>query len=622
MRRTFILFMLLFNLISMQQAMQAATPSVEHVHPLCWWAGMVNPELQILLHGQNLGVLDVELKDAQGIELKKVLKFDNRNYIIIYVDTKNAPAQQFSIVLKDGKKAVKAIPYELKQRENRMLGTFDASDVVYLLMPDRFATGTTAKQKKQMYKGKRENTWDRTVDMARHGGDLQGMMKHLDYLEELGITAIWPTPLLENDMAEQSYHGYAITNYYETDSRFGTNEEYRDFVKEAHSRGIKVIQDIVFNHCGAENFLFADRPANDWFNYNSQYTQTGYRTASVGDVNASAIDRELTVDGWFTKQMPDVNGRNKCFADYLIQASIWWIEYAGLDGVRQDTYPYNDFDFMKRWCHEVDAQYPGFNIVGETWVNNNVGVSYWQKDSRLAAPLNSELKTVMDFPLMYILDSFADEETDEWGSGLAKVQEYIGQDRVYADVNHLLTFLANHDTDRFQPTAEKAKNVDRYKQALTLLLTLRGIPQLYVGDEIGMYANKSVNDGALRQDFPGGFPGDRRNAFADSSRTKLQKQYFNFTKKLLNWRKGNATVAFGKLTHYTIRNGCYVYARQKDGKTVTVVMNGTDKKQTLDLGVYKKVMPANKAYDLITETDVELTDSLTLPKRGICILNF
>ena len=615
--------MMILPYLTGQPSMKAAPVSVEHVHPLNWWSGMVNPELQILLHGTGIGGLEVELKEAQGVSLRDVVRCDNPNYLIIYVNTEGAPAQQFSILLKKGKKVVRRIPYQLKQREQVARQTFDAHDVVYLLMPDRFATGTTDQQKAVMYRGKKEATWDRTVDMARHGGDLAGMRRHLDYLQELGITAIWPTPTLENDMAEQSYHGYAITNYYATDSRFGTNEEYRDFVREAHQRGIKVIKDIVFNHCGMSNFLFADRPSDDWFNYNSQFTQTGYKTSATIDPHASKLDRELTIDGWFTSQMPDVNGRNKLFADYLIQASIWWIEYAGIDGIRQDTYPYNDFDFMQRWCREVDAQYPGFNIVGETWINNNVGVSYWQKDSKVAAPKNSGLKTVMDFPLMSILNACVDEETDEWGSGLAKVYEYITQDVVYADPNHLLTFLANHDTDRFQPTAEKAKNVTRYKQALTLLLTLRGIPQLYVGDEIGMWANKAtMNDGALRQDFPGGFAGDEQDAFTIAGRSVLQNEYFNFTKKLLNWRKGNEVVADGRLVHFAIRNGCYVYARQREGKTVTVVMNGTSKRQKLPLAPYREVMPEKRAYDIITEKNKVLADTLTVPGRGIYILNF
>lgn len=611
--------MVLFNLFGWL-GLRAADMTVQHVHPLNWWAGMQNPELQIMLHGKGIGACDVELSGAQEVTVKQIVKTANPNYIIIYIGTENAPAQKFSIILKNGKKKMATVPYELKQRESRTMKTFDASDVVYLLMPDRFATGTTDKQKELMYKGKKESIWDRKTDMARHGGDIAGMTQHLDYLQELGVTAIWPTPTLENDMEEQSYHGYAITNYYKTDSRLGTNEEYREFVNQAHSKGMKVIKDIVFNHCGASNFLFEDRPADDWFNYNSVYTQTGYKTAAASDPHASKHDRELTVDGWFTQHMPDVNGKNKLFADYLIQASIWWIEYAGIDGFRQDTYPYNDFGFMRRWCQEIEAQYPGFNIVGETWINNNVGVSYWQKDSKLAAPQNSELKTVMDFPLMYLLDSVIDEETDEWDNGFAKLYAYLCQDIVYADVNHLLTFLANHDTDRFQPTADKAKDITRYQQALTLLLTLRGIPQLYVGDEIGMYANKSVNDGALRQDFPGGWPEDENNAFTEEGRTSLQNEYFNFTKKLLNWRKGNETVAYGKLVHYAIRKGCYVYARQKDGKTVTVIINGTNKEQHLPLAEFREVLPKGEAYEVISERNVTVGDNMLMSERGIKII--
>lgn len=606
----------LFSLLGL-----GAKTTVEHVHPLNWWAGMQNTELQIMLHGTELGDLDVVLNKAQNVEVKDVVRFANKNYLIIYIDTKNAPAQKFNIQLMKGKKLVKSVPYELKTLSNRKVNSFDASDVVYLLMPDRFASSTTDKEKSKMYASMKENTWSQ-ADMARHGGDLKGMTQHLDYLQELGVTAIWPTPTLVNDMPKETYHGYAITNYYLTDPRYGTNEEYKNFVDEAHKKGIKIIKDIVFNHCGSENFIFADRPADDWFNFDSKFTQTTYKTGAPADPHASVLDKKLTIDGWFVEPMPDLNGKNKLVADYLIQASMWWIEYAGIDGFRQDTYPYNDFDFMKRWCLDIEKQYPGFNIVGETWINNNVGVSYWQKGSRLAAPLNSELKTVMDFPLMYLLTSIVDEETDEWDYGFAKMYAYLSQDIVYADQDHLLTFLANHDTNRFQPTEEKAKDVTRYKQALTMLLTLRGIPQLYYGDEIGMYANKSVNDGALRQNFPGGWAGDKNNAFTKEGRTALQNEYFDFTKKLLNWRKGNETVAFGKLTHYCIRNGCYVYARQKDGKTVTVIMNGTSKDQTLDLAPYVEVLPKSIATDVISGKQIRLNGTLNVEKRGIFVLEF
>ena len=593
-----------------------------HVHPLNWWAGMKNPLLQVMLHGKGIGACEIELCHATNLHVTEVARFANSNYIIIYIDTTAAPAQTFDIVLKAGDEVVLAIPYELKERKNGPVNSFDATDVVYLLMPDRFATGTTERQKQKRYKGMKENWWNRNTDMARHGGDIAGMMQHLDYLEELGVTAIWPTPVLENDMKRETYHGYAITNYYRVDPRLGTNEEYRAFVEAAHAKGMKVIKDIVFNHCGVSSFLFEDRPDDDWFNYNSQFTPSEYKTGSVADSHAACIDREQTVDGWFTNMMPDVNGKNRYFADYLIQVTKWWVEYAGIDGIRQDTYPYNDFDFMRRWCMEMEEQYPGFNIVGETWVNNNVGVSYWQKDSKLAAPRNSELKTVMDFPLMSVLNACVDEETDEWFCGLARVYNYISQDIVYADVNHLLTFLANHDTDRFQPTKEKAKDLVRYKQALTLLLTLRGIPQLYVGDEIGMYANKSVNDGALRQDFPGGWREDKKNAFTEKGRTPLQNKYFDFTKKLLNWRKGNRTVALGKLIHYAIRNGCYVYARQSEGKTVTVVMNGTSKAQTLNMNIYKDVLPERQAFDVISGKRITIKDEMKVPRRGMLVLEF
>jgi glycosidase len=600
----------------------AAKVTIEHVHPTNWWAGMENTELQILLHGTNIGDYDVELKNANGISLINVNKFDNKNYIIIYVNTQNAQPQAFHINLKNGKKIVKSIPYELKERSNSRLGSFDASDVVYLLMPDRFASGTTGQQKKQMYKGLKENTWDRNVDMARHGGDLAGMTQHLNYLQELGITAIWPTPTLVNDMDQQSYHGYAITNYYLTDPRLGTNEEYKSFVHNSHNKGIKVIKDIVFNHCGSGNFLFVDRPSDDWFNYNSKFTQTTYKTGATNDIHASYIDKKLAVDGWFVETMPDFNQQNKFVADYLIQASLWWVEYAGIDGFRQDTYPYNDFDFMKRWCLTLEKQYPGFNIVGETWINNNVGVSYWQKDSRLAAPINSELKTVMDFPLMNLLTKIVDEETDDWNNGLAKLYEYLSQDIVYANPNNLLTFLANHDTDRFQPTKEKAANIARYKQALTLLLTLRGIPQLYYGDEIGMYANKSVNDGALRQDFPGGWQEDKRNAFTQEGRTKLQNQYFDFTKRLLNWRKGNKAIAYGNMTHYAIQDGIYVYSREYNGQRVTIIINGTNKAATFNAENYAEVLPSFSAFNIINGKKKTLSKTTNIAAHEILVLDY
>ena len=590
---------------------------IDFVHPLCWYSGMENPVFQLLIHGDNISELTPALENADGLAIEEVVKVENPNYLILYINTKGAAPRQFQVKLSNGKRKA-TFDYELRQKERYDRKSFDASDVVYLLMPDRFANGT---RENDVVKGMRETVCDSNIPMARHGGDLKGMTDRLDYLAELGITAIWPTPVLENDMEVESYHGYAITNYYNVDPRFGTNEDYRNFVSQAHQRGIKVIKDLVFNHCGSFNPLFTDMPQKDWFNFDGQYVQSSYRTAAVADVNASQFDRTRTVDGWFVKTMPDWNQKNRLVRDYLIQTSIWWIEYAQIDGIRQDTYPYCDFDAMVEWCERIEKEFPGFNIVGEAWINNNVGVSVWQKDSKLASR-NSKLKSVMDFPLMSLLNYVCDENTDAWDHGFARLYEYLGQDGVFADTNHLLTFLDNHDTDRFQKNEVMANDTTRYKQALSLLLTLRGIPQLYYGNEVGMAANKSKGDGALRQNFPGGWPGDANDAFSPQSRTDLQNWYYNTTRNLLQWRKTNEAVHYGKLTHFHVRDGVYVYARTYKGKTVTVLINGTKDSATIQLEPYQEVLPAKSALNIINHQTVNLNQTLVLRPKEVIILDF
>ena len=598
-------------------AAHASQPKLKHVHPAFWWSGMEETQLQILLHGDQIGGSEVALSSTT-IDLLKVERPTNPNYLLLYVDLSRAIPQKFNILLTKSGKTLK-VPYEIKAREQQSRETFDASDVVYLFMPDRFANGNS---KNDNVKGMREPRQNAQLPDARHGGDIAGIVAHLDYLRDLGVTALWHTPMLENNMKSHSYHGYGITDYYQIDPRYGSNEEYKEMVAAAHKKGLKVIMDMVFNHCGSLNFLFADRPADDWFNFNSQYVQTSYKIGAVSDVHASKADKQLAQDGWFVEVMPDFNQKNPAVMTYLIQNSIWWLEYAGLDGIRQDTYPYADFDAMAQWCTAVDRQYPGFNIVGETWINHNVGISYWQKDSKLAAPKNSQLPTVMDFPLMSLLNSVLDEETNEWDRGLARIYEYLSQDMVYADPMHLLTFLDNHDTQRFAPNKDLALQRYRYRQALTLLLTLRGIPQLYYGDEIGMYADKSKGDGALRQNFPGGFKGDKVNGFTGEGLAAWQKEQFDFARRLLNWRKGNNAIAKGTMKHFAIRNGCYVYAREYQGQLVTVIMNGTNTPQCLDLQHYQEVLPASTAYEVIQGKKVELGKKLQLGIRECLILDF
>ena len=613
------LILLIVFLFSWGGGQAARAMEIKKVAPSFWWAGMKNPELQILLYGENLALSDVSVS-GEGIFLKETVRQDNPNYLLLYLDLSEAKAQTFQILLKNGKKKLQ-IPYELKSRVRRGedVKGFTSEDVLYLIMPDRFANGCP---ENDVIDGMREKTVNRADGFARHGGDIQGISSHLDYIADLGVTAIWLNPTQENDMESGSYHGYAITDYYQIDRRFGSNEDFCALVEKAHEKNLEVVMDMIFNHCGSENYLFKDKPSKEWFNYRSNYVQTSFKTASVMDIHASAYEKKIATDGWFASVMPDFNQRNRHVARYLIQSSIWWIEYAGINGIRQDTHPYADFDFMSQWCKEVLDEYPYFNIVGETWLNSNMLVSYWQKDSKLAAPLNSNLPTVMDFPLQALMNQAFDEETGEWGGGLYKLYDYQTQDLVYANPMNLLTFLDNHDTSRFAQTDEMAKNLKRYKQAMVFLLTTRGIPQIYYGTEILMTGDKGKGDGDLRKDFPGGWQGDTRNCFAKNGRTALENEAFEFTRQLLNWRKGNQVIGKGSLKHYSIQNGVYVYQREFNGKSVVIIMNGTDDSKELDLAPYQEILPRENALDVLTGKNVNLSGKLCLDGRENLILNF
>jgi len=608
----------ILGMATLATALNMNAAGLDHVHPLNWWSGMQESRLQIMLHGENIGSCEVSLAESQGIELIETQRVENPNYLFVYVDLKEAQPQTFQIELTqpgDKQPSIRQ-PYQILQRDGHQPDPFGPQDVLYLLMPDRFINANAALDNVPGLIEPAVQRYDKKTnphDSGRHGGDLKGIASALNYLQQLGITALWPTPVQIND-GPCSYHGYAITDYYQIDPRLGSNEEYKALVDNCHRHGIKMVMDLVFNHCGVNNFLFRDLPQKDWFNNDSQFVQSVYRTGSVSDIHASHHDRSLTTDGWFVESMPDFNQRNPLVKDYLIQSSVWWVEYAGIDGIRQDTYPYADREMMAEWNLRLDREYPGFNVVGETWINHAVGVAYWQKDSKLS-DFNSQLKSVMDFPLMSLLNKVVDEESNDWSDGLAKVYEYISGDIVYADPNYLLTFLGNHDTDRFASNAEKAADIDRYKQALALLLTLRGIPQLYYGDEIGEYGNRSKGDGMFRQDFP-------LEALQKKGRSKLQRQYHDYTSRLLNWRKGCEAVQTGALTHFSIYQGCYVYSRYTDQQRVTVIINGTSKKVNLELGRYAEVLPANRAIDIVSGKGTDLGEKLTLKPRQVFILEF
>lgn len=596
-----------------------AASVIKKVAPSFWWASMNNPELQVLLYGEQISSADVSIS-SDDIVLQEVVKQDNPNYLLLYLNTSEAAPQTFDICLKQGKKQT-VIPYELKQRraDAAQIEGFNSSDVLYLIMPDRFANGDASND---VIPGMLEDRVDRNDSFARHGGDFKGIEQHLDYIADLGVTSVWLNPIQENDMQGGSYHGYAITDYYQADRRFGSNEEFRTLVEQAHSKGLKIVMDMIFNHCGSENYLFKDMPSKDWFNFKGNYVQTTFKTATQSDPYASDYEKKIAVDGWFTQSMPDFNQRNRHVATYLIQSSIWWIEYAGINGIRQDTHPYADFDMMARWCKAVNDEYPRFNIVGETWLGNNVLISYWQKNSPLAHPRNSYLPTVMDFPLMDHMNKAFDEETTDGYGGLSRLHEYLSQDIVFADPMHLLTFLDNHDTSRFYRSEADTKNLDRYKQALAFLLTTRGIPQIYYGTEILMAADKANGDGLLRCDFPGGWQNDTHNYFDAANRTALQNEAFSYLKKLLQWRKGNEVIAKGKLKHFSPRQGVYAYERKHGDQSVVVFLNGTDREQTIDLSAYQEILPRTSARNVLEEKEVEIGKELTLPHRGVCVLSF
>lgn len=599
-------------------SIKLAAFEVKTVDPAFWWSGMKNPELQIMIYGKDISSSEVAIT-SKNARIKEVVELANKNYLILYLDLSKAQPEKFDIVLTQGKKK-KTIPYELKKREanSREREGFNSGDVLYLIMPDRFANGDTGND---VIPGMLENKVDREEQYARHGGDFKGITNNLDYISDLGVTAIWLNPVMENDMAEGSYHGYAATDYYKVDRRFGSNEELVELSKEAEKRGIKLVLDMIFNHCGSNHFFFTDMPSPDWFNYSDGYVQTSYKTTTQHDPYVSDFDKKLGLDGWFVETMPDLNQRNRHVARYLIQSSIWWIEYAGLNGIRQDTHPYADFDMTSDWCAEVTAEYPDFNIVGETWLGNPVGVSFWQKDSKLAAPRNSNLKTVMDFPMLGAM-SQAFDQTTNWEDGLTRLYETLVQDIVYPDPMNLLIFLDNHDTSRFFQNEEQTNNFNRYKQALAFLLTTRGIPQIYYGTEILMAADKKEGDGYLRRDFPGGWQGDKQNAFTKEGRTEKQNKAFDYTKKLLQWRKGNGVIAKGSLKQFEPRAGVYAYERKLGNKSVVVFMNGTDEAKKVEAAKYKEILHQAKAKDVISGEVYDLSDSFDIAPHDVYIFEF
>ena len=597
-----------------------AAMNVNKIDPPFWYTGMQNPELQLMVYGEGIGNAAVSV-NYPGVSLSSTVKLESNNYLLVYLKLdKDVKPGKFNLTFTEGKKKL-VKEYELKARNKKGCEHkgFDASDALYLLMPDRFANGNPDNDQ---IAGMAEYKIDRKDPNARHGGDLAGIEQHLDYFSDLGVTALWFTPVLENNMTGGSYHGYATTDYYKVDPRFGTNEEYKQLIEKAHARGIKIVMDMIFNHCGVEHVWIKDMPSKDWFNnpdHENNFVQTSFKLTPHVDPYTSQYDADQMNDGWFVPSMPDLNQKNPHVYRYLVQNSFWWIEFANIDGIRMDTYPYADRDGMALWMQTLDREYPNFNTVGETWVTEPAYTAAWQKDSKLSEK-NSYLKTVMDFAFYDRINLAKHEETDGWWNGMNRIYNVLCYDYLYANPKSVMAFIENHDTDRFLGTG---KDTLALKQAMALLLTINRIPQLYYGTEVLMNGTKSVTDGNVRKDFPGGWAGDATNAFTAEGRTKAQNDMFRWTSRLLHWRQGNEVITKGSQTQFCPYRGIYVVARQYKGKTVMTVINGRNEAAELDIKRYAEIIGnAEKATDVTTGKTVIINHNVKLRPRQTMVLEF
>ena len=602
--------------------------SIERIEPPFWWAGMEHSQVEVMFYGKNIANYSGEIESKLAII--NIRKTENPNYLFLTLDTKDKPASEYKILI-NVYDTYYVMNYELKERQpdSKQRKGFDSSDAIYLVMPDRFANGDPSNDSTDDTTEKA----NRELKGGRHGGDIQGIIDHLDYVEDLGTTAIWSTPLLEDNDQAYSYHTYAQSDLYKIDSRYGTNEDYKRLGDELHKRDMKLIMDYVTNHWGATHWMMQDLPTQTWihqFDDNAGkdfpvagYANSSYRQTTQMDPNVSKRDAIYAEKGWFVNTMPDLNQSDPLVLNYLIQNTIWWIEYAGLDGLRVDTYSYNEKEGIAAWTKAVMDEYPNFNIVGETWLHDQAQIAYWQKDSKIAAiqDYNTYLPSVMDFTLHDAITTAFNENEQGWDKGMVKVYENFVNDFLYPDIDNVMVFAGNHDANRINGDGLYNGDLAKYKLAMTLVLTTRGIPQLYYGDEIGMAGNRDTNgDGDIRRDFPGGWNGDTLNAFEKP--TKDQKAYQDFTKKLLNYRKNKEVIHNGKLLQYVPENNCYVYFRVNGVDSVMVIINNNPKEVILDLNRFKEgIYTGQKGIDILTGKKLSLRDKLKISGKTSMVID-
>ncbi len=608
------LFLFIIILLAAIQ-IQAKNPNIiQKIEPTYWWTEMKQPELQLMLYGTGISSAEI-LINYPGISISRKQLTDNPNYVFLYLNiTEKAHPGKFNIIIiKDKKK--QTIVYELKKRHEGSSArkSFTEADAIYLLMPDRFSNGNTVNDSVSGY----HQGVHREIAGARHGGDIDGIISKIPYLADLGITALWTTPLFEDNDTQYSYHQYACTDYYKIDPRLGKNEDYLRLSETCHQNGLKLIIDVVPNHCGWKHWWINDLPAKDWLNTWPTYTSSNYRMTAWTDPHASESDLYKLTHGWFAPNMPDLNLQNPLLFDYLRQVYTFWIETANIDGLRVDTYPYNDIKTAAKFIQEIRNEYPNMNVVGECWVKTPAEIAYYQSGNNNKDGFDSRLTSVMDFCLKDVFSS-AFNENESWDGGMARFYSLYAQDFVYPNPNMIMNFLDNHDIDRYS-TAVK-RDLLKYKMGLAMLITSRGYPQIYYGTEIMLDGIPGDYQGH-RFDFPGGWATDKRNGFTTDGRTNAENEVFNYLKILLNYRKNNPVLQNGKMKQFIPENGIYVNFRYNNEKTIMIIANNNQEIKELNLNRFKEMLVGkSEGVEITSSKKYSLQNPVSVPAKTVLIL--
>jgi len=593
-----------------------AQNELKRIDPPNWWVGMNNQNLQLMIYGENISAYNVQT-DYPHVRIVSIEKVENPNYLFLnlLIEPNAKSGQMLLKFLKNGD-VLFSQKYELKDRRNEAVekSSFSSEDAVYLIMSDRFANGdyTNDTNAKMLDQSGRE------APFGRHGGDIRGIIDHLDYIKNMGFTAIWLTPVRENNMQESSYHGYAITDFYKIDPRHGSNELYKELSEKCKEKGLKLIFDVVTNHCGTNYFWRDDLPSKDWYNGGTDYKGCSFQPGIWSDPHASKIDIYENEAGWFARPMPDLNQHNNFLSTYLIQNTIWWVEYADIDGLRSDTHSYNNREFVAKWAKAINAEYPSMNIVGEVWLKKPSTLSYWQKDAVNKTGFNSNLPMVMDFPLHFAMQKAFHESIGE-EKGMARLHAIVAQDFLYANPDNLMLVIDSHDVSRIYNLMNK--NIADYKMAIALMATMRGMPQIFAGSEILSEGTKAEGDGLMRKDFPGGWKDDTVNGFTGEGLTEIQQDAQDYVKTLFNWRQTNEAVTRGKLVHFVPKDEVYVYFRYTEKSRVMVLLNNNIEDKEINTSKYNEMLVGfNAAKNVITGEKIKHINHLSIKGKTATIL--